>query len=116
LLPGGGYFYTRHWVLGVLDAIGETYLLVLVLLALAVSVLADPTVFPGFLLASGVLALEKCLTVYHAKGFVAEFIPKTLPVQPAARPLPAEQPPAEPAPAEPAPQTDQTVEQVLSVR
>jgi hypothetical protein len=116
LLPGGGYFYTRHWVMGVLDAIGETYLLVLMLLALAVSVLADPTVFPGFLLASGVLAIEKCLTVYHAKGFVAEFIPRTLPVQPAARRLPAEQPPAEQPPAASEPQPNQTVEQVLSVR
>jgi len=116
LFPGGGYFYTRHPILGTFDAIGESQLLAATLFALVVSVLGNPAMLPVFVLVGGVLVLEKCLTVYHAKRFVAEFIPKRLPVQPAARALPVEQPPAAQSPAASEPQPEQTVEQVLSVR
>ena len=116
LFPGGGYFYTRHWGLGILDAIGESYLIAMLLVTLATAAFADPSMVSVFVLVGGVLAVEKFLTVYHAKGFVAEFIPKRLPVQPVARNLPAEQSPAEQSPAAPAPQREQTIEQVLSVR
>jgi hypothetical protein len=88
----------------------------MLLVTLATAALADPSMFSVFALVGGVLAVEKFLTVHHAKGFVAEFIPRALPVQPAARNVPAEQPPAEQPPATPAPQREQTAEQVLSVR
>jgi len=116
LFPGGGYFYTQRWTLGILDAIGETYLLVIMLLAMGATALGDTTALPAVALVGGILAIEKCLTIYHAKGFVAEFIPKTRPSLPPARDLPTEPPATEQLPATPAPEPQQTAEQVLSVR
>ena len=112
LLPGGGYFYTRHPILGLLDAMGETYLLGLTLFALLGIVIGGgPGVLPLFVFFGGLLAFEKLLTVYHAKGFVAECIPKPrVPM-----PTPPQRSPEQPA-APPAPERKQTLEQVLSVR
>jgi hypothetical protein len=87
-IPGGGYFYVGHWLLGVGDFIVEAYLLVLVLVFVlaAVSLTTGPpsgqpaggtgeawglAIFLGL-----ILALEKWLTIHHCRRFIREFIPK----------------------------------------
>jgi hypothetical protein len=78
LIPGGGYFYTRHPFMGICDAMAESYLLVLTVLALGFGLLGDAkamAVFPMFLAA---LTVEKLVTIYHANSFLAEFIPEDL--------------------------------------
>jgi len=74
LVPGGGYFYTGHPLLGLMDFIVETGLILIVITALALSLSGTPDwetvgVF-GIL-----LVIEKLITIYHANHYVKEYIP-----------------------------------------
>ena len=80
IFPGGGYFYTRRPLLGVLDAMVEGYLLILVLLFLFVRDGSQAAqAGTGVLFVAGflgiVLLLEKIVTIYHAQHYIREFIP-----------------------------------------
>ena len=68
-LPGGGYFYTGHPFLGVMDAMIELLFLVIVAASLINGEWSVAGLF-GIL-----LAVEKALTVYHANHFVKEYLP-----------------------------------------
>ena len=84
LIPGGGYFYTGHWFLGILDFIVEGLLLV-VFLDLLVSFLiapGDEHLWITAITVGSLLAIEKALTVHHARRFVREFIPAEGGLQP----------------------------------
>jgi len=81
IFPGGGYFYTRHPLLGILDLVMQT-LFVLLLGAILVAFFMTP---PGhqqqqlkhaILTCAIVLVFEKLVAVLHAHNFVDEFIPK----------------------------------------
>jgi len=77
-LPGGGYFYTRHPLLGFFDALVELPLLFFSLLYLAGYIMKRPGYEDGWLVAAvlgGLLIFEKLITIYHAGHFVAEYIP-----------------------------------------
>jgi hypothetical protein len=82
LIPGGGYFYTGHTFLGVMDAFAEGILILLILLLLVeMSGGMDPA--PGEPAASWgmvillllVLAVEKLWTIHHAHRFIRDYIP-----------------------------------------
>lgn len=82
LIPGGGYFYTGHPVLGVPDALVEAmFLLILILFALdALGMLpSDPGEEPAGWLPVGVvlliLAFEKLLTIFHSRRFIRSYLP-----------------------------------------
>jgi hypothetical protein len=89
VVPGGGYFYTGHWFLGVGDFLVEAYLLIMaiVLAATAAGLITDPLVEPGQEpitgaaawivagLVAAILAAEKWLTVHHCRRFIREFMP-----------------------------------------
>jgi len=75
LYPGGGYFYTGHWWLGIGDAITEAILLVLVVIALIDTLQGGKDGISSLVLFSIVLAFEKGLTVYHLNHFIKEYIP-----------------------------------------
>jgi hypothetical protein len=74
-LPGGGYFYTGHPYLGVIDAAVEILFLAVIISSLIPSAanpdgdLALAAIFAVF------LAIEKAITVYHANHFVKEYLP-----------------------------------------
>ncbi len=68
-LPGGGYFYTGHPFLGLMDAMIELLFLVIVAGSLIDGEWSVAGIF-GVL-----LALEKSITVYHANHFVKEYLP-----------------------------------------
>ena len=114
LFPGGGYFYARRWLLGALDAMAESYLLLITVVALIGAVLGNPDAAPAFVMFGLLLTIEKLITIYHTKKFVAEFIPR-VPVRPAAR-CTAPPPPPSTSVAEAPPQRTETLEQILSVR
>jgi len=76
IYPGGGYFYTGHPLLGIADAITETYLMVLVITAAIVTISGVAENIPVVILLGIILALEKVMTVYHSNHFIKEFIPK----------------------------------------
>lgn len=77
VIPGGGYFYTNHTLLGVQDFLVESFLIVMVLTS-AFNLLSDNGFAENmgvFVVFGLVLVLEKFYTVYHAKHYVREYIP-----------------------------------------
>ncbi len=74
LFPGGGYFYTGHPFLGVMDAIFETILLIALITNLIVAFSRieawESVIFVAFL-----LMIEKAITIYHTKHYINEYIP-----------------------------------------
>ncbi|MDH3806926.1 MAG: hypothetical protein OEU90_15850, partial [Gammaproteobacteria bacterium] len=74
-LPGGGYFYTGHPYLGVIDAVIELLFLVIIigsLIPTSISPNGDLALAAVFVV---FLAIEKAITVYHANHFVKEYLP-----------------------------------------
>lgn len=114
LAPGGGYFYTRHWGLGILDVIAESYLLLLTAGAFLAAALGDPEALPAVVILGVILGFEKLVTVYHSNHFVAEFIPKNLKAILTAQMAQAT-PEAQPAAPSPEPRKE-SIERVLSLR
>jgi hypothetical protein len=88
LLPGGGYFYTRNIALGVMDALGETLLSIVLLIALVNTILGDLEAAGALAFVAAILALEKLITIMHSSKFVDEFLPldRNVTVQPGLTP------------------------------
>jgi hypothetical protein len=76
ILPGGGYFYTRHLFMGIADALIEMMLVLLIILSLLGKLKGFMYSQWGIIIFSFALVLEKFLTAYHAGSFIKEFIPK----------------------------------------
>lgn len=88
LVPGGGYFYTGHPVMGIGDAIVEAALIVLVVMGLAnlLTGAEDSGVAMVQVALFGIiLLLEKLFTLFHAKHYVREYIPVDTDIQPLRR-------------------------------
>lgn len=82
VIPGGGYFYTGYWFLGVCDFFVEAVLLLAVLFgALELAGVSppppdeQPITAVGLAFIAGLLVVEKLLTVHHCRRFVRGFIP-----------------------------------------
>jgi hypothetical protein len=75
IFPGGGYFYARHYVMGVMDAIGESLLTLFFIMALIDIILGKPDSVQVFIFIAILLSFEKMVTIHHANSFVDEFIP-----------------------------------------
>jgi hypothetical protein len=72
--PGGGYFYTGHPVLGIMDAITEGILLLELIVSLFGALITMESW--GFVLLFAVLLFyEKLITIYHGKHYISEYIP-----------------------------------------
>ncbi len=88
LLPGGGYFYTGHPVIGIGDAIVETVLILMVFAALVNLISgaeSSAAAVTGAVFFGAILFLEKLYTVFHAKHYVKEYIPVDKEIQPLRR-------------------------------
>jgi hypothetical protein len=77
LYPGGGYFYTRHPILGAGDAIVEGLLLILLFGGLIDAWAGEkgPEAWILVAIMAGALAMEKAQTIYHTIHYVNEYIP-----------------------------------------
>ncbi|MEA2562392.1 MAG: hypothetical protein QOH06_3896 [Acidobacteriota bacterium] len=76
LAPGGGYFYTGHPILGILDAVTETLLIFVLLFGIFGGMNdGDPEAWTTVPIFAALLAIEKLVTVYHAHHYVNEFLP-----------------------------------------
>ena len=83
LIPGGGYFYTRHLFLGVMAALLEFGLTAVIMLS-AVDISEGMQNRFLWLIPTGLAFLiVKIVAVAHAREFVAEFIPTTPKISPA---------------------------------
>jgi len=81
LFPGGGYFYTRNNLIGLLDAVVEIFLLVYIAVILQ-DVLNGVAGNMGKMLVLGaIFAAVKIISVIHSTHFVNEFIPRKKEVQ-----------------------------------
>lgn len=87
-IPGGGYFYTGRWFLGIGDFIVESILLLMTLLwiLIVVGLLPlpeepgqDPMSRNDALFTAGffmfLLAVEKWVTLHHCRRFIRDYIP-----------------------------------------
>jgi hypothetical protein len=78
VIPGGGYFYTGHWFLGIMDFIVEAGLIFLVLQPyLFPEMVIDAASMNNSLFFLGILGIEKIMTIYHASHYIKEYIPVT---------------------------------------
>ncbi|MBD3646526.1 MAG: hypothetical protein HUJ31_03525 [Pseudomonadales bacterium] len=74
LLPGGGYFYTRHPVMGFFDAVFELYLLWVIYLYSLGELRTEEGASAVAVMFTIVLAVEKLVTIYHSNHFLDEFL------------------------------------------
>ncbi len=83
ILPGGGYFYTGHLLLGLGDAMLELMFMLLIVSGLAdiISGNIEEGIATAVIIFI-ILAFEKMITVYHANHYIKEFIPKGRPLRP----------------------------------
>jgi hypothetical protein len=80
IFPGGGYFYTRHPFLGVLETVMEGAFMFLLGAALSLLWISFPNVpqrlYQAIVICALVLVMEKLTTAMFSSKCVAEFIPK----------------------------------------
>lgn len=76
LVPGGGYFYTGHPVLGAIDALVEIYLIFLLADGIMGVVNGVPESLAVVVVIGVILIIEKLVSVYHSNHFLKEYIPK----------------------------------------
>jgi hypothetical protein len=94
LFPGGGYFYTRHYLIGLLNAVVEIFLLAYIAVTLQ-DVLNKIEGSMNYLaMMGGIYLAVKIISVIHSTHFINEFIPRKKQIQAnpaAAKPRPQNQ-------------------------
>lgn len=80
--PGGGYFYTRHPLLGAGDAAAELLIIIGLSAAIMKTVYGTVGGLDRLIFLGVALTAEKMGTIYHANHFVKEFIPEDRNVRP----------------------------------
>lgn len=75
LFPGGGYFYTRHYLLGFLDALLEIFLIVYIAFIVNDIVHAIRPSLVQLVLIPAIFIFVKLAAVVHSTHFISEFIP-----------------------------------------
>jgi hypothetical protein len=80
IFPGGGYFYIRHPIIGLLEAIMETIVFLLLVAATAMYFISSPSaprgIIQAIILCAMILGYEKTVTALFSNKCVEEFIPK----------------------------------------
>ena len=80
IFPGGGYFYTRHPIIGIFEAVMETIVFLLLIAATIAFSLSSPSaprsISQAIILCAIVLGFEKMATAMFSNRCVEEFIPK----------------------------------------
>ncbi len=81
LFPGGGYFYTRHYLLGLLDAIVEIFLLLYFAMTLQDVLNKVEGSMAPMLMLGAIFVAVKAISVIHSTHFIEEFIPRKKEIQ-----------------------------------
>ncbi len=82
-LPGGGYFYTGHPILGISDALLEVVLVLAIVFALIPTLEYPQPDYAGAIGIGVILVIEKLITIYHANHFIREYLTKEKVIKPA---------------------------------
>jgi len=81
LFPGGGYFYTRHYLLGLLDAIVEIFLLLYIAVTVK-DLFGEVEGSMRYVLVLGAIFVAvKVISVIHSTHFIEECIPRKKEIQ-----------------------------------
>jgi hypothetical protein len=94
LFPGGGYFYTRNYLIGLLNAIVEIFLLAYIAVILQDVLNKGEGNMGKMLMLGAIFVAVKIISVIHSTHFINEFIPRKKEVQAnsaAAKPRPQNQ-------------------------
>jgi len=94
LIPGGGYFYTRHYLIGLLNAIVEIFLVVYAVLILKGVLIGAEGIMGYPPLLGAIFLAVKIISVIHSTHFIEEYIPRKKQIQinpAAAKPAPVNQ-------------------------
>lgn len=86
IIPGGGYFYTRHYMLGFLNAVLESFLIFYIgYIILTLTRAQNDSQESIFLLIilGAVFLILKIIAVIHSSHFIEEFIPRDKKLKPA---------------------------------
>jgi hypothetical protein len=75
IFPGGGYFYTGHWFLGIGDAVTELVLIVFLILSLMTASGGEEGAWVTTAIVAVFLAFEKAISLYHTDHFIEEYLP-----------------------------------------
>jgi ABC-type siderophore export system fused ATPase/permease subunit len=81
LVPGGGYFYTRHLLIGLLDAVVEIFLLLYIAVALQDVLNNIEGSLLYLMVCCAIFLAIKIISVIHSVHFVQEFIPRKKEIQ-----------------------------------
>jgi hypothetical protein len=81
LLPGGGYFYTRHFLIGLITAVLEMFLISYIAVVLNNTLKHIQGSFVYLLVLSGVYLALKAIFIIHSSHFIQEFIPMQKQIQ-----------------------------------
>ncbi len=76
IYPGGGYFYTRHPLLGASDALTEFAIILFIVVTFIESIRGVEGSIIALAMFGIILIIEKAVTIYHSQHFIKEFIPK----------------------------------------
>jgi hypothetical protein len=79
MMPGGGYFYTRHYLIGILNAGVEGFLIIYLVYIALTSGIPEKNVKESlyYLIPLALIYLAvKSISLIHATHFIDEFIPK----------------------------------------
>jgi hypothetical protein len=80
IFPGGGYFYTRHPIIGIFEAVMEIIVFLLLVAATIVFSLSSPSaprsIVQAIILCAIVLGFEKMAAAMFSNKCVEDFIPK----------------------------------------
>ena len=95
-IPGGGYFYTRYYLIGIIDAAIELFLLVFIAFTandFRNGVLGSLTYLA---LVGAIFLFVKITSAVHSSHFTQDFIPKEKKIKPMTSELPVNQAPFKP--------------------
>jgi hypothetical protein len=77
LLPGGGYFYNRYVIPGVLIGLAEVMTIIVLSYHWMLFFKAEPVNFVLLVCSTGALFIEKYIMAFHAALLTTDFIPAT---------------------------------------
>ena len=81
LFPGGGYFYTRNYLIGLLDAMVQIFLLVYMAVILPDVQSKIEGSIGKMLVVGTIFVAVKIISIIHSTHFINEFIPRKKDVQ-----------------------------------
>jgi hypothetical protein len=96
IIPGGGYFYTRYYLIGIINAVIELFLLVFIAVTLNDFRNGVQGSLTYLAVVAAIFVIVKIISAIHSAHFTQDFIPKDKKIKPMTSDLPDNQAPFKP--------------------